>query len=193
MKMGLEKELIKLSKLILNCKKCHLHSTRKNAIPGEGPPDPQIMFVGEAPGRMEDIGGRPFVGRAGKLFNELLNEVDISRRQIFIGNILKCRPVSIEGRDRRPTKVEISYCSPYLEKQLEIIKPKIVCALGNTSVSYFLKRQGIQPFTIGEVHGREFKMDLFVMIPSYHPAAALYVPDLKNTLREDFKKIRNLV
>ena len=192
MVMRLENEFVKLSKLILNCKKCHLHSTRKNTVPGEGPLNARIMFVGEAPGRMEDIEGRPFVGRAGKLFNELLEEAGLSRRRVFIGNILKCRPVSNEGRDRRPTKVEIGVCSPYLEKQLEIIKPKIICALGLTSATYLLKKQGTRPSTIGEVHGREFRIDSFLIIPSYHPAAVLYVPDLKNSIKEDFKKIRNL-
>lgn len=193
--MDLEEELAQLHERILRCRRCHLSETRKNAVPGEGPITAQVMFVGEAPGRMEDLEGRPFVGRAGRLLDQLLVEAGLERERIFIGNVVKCRPISPEGRDRRPTPEEISTCSPYLDRQIELIKPRILCPMGGTATSYLLEKYGFTPQGISKIHGKLYKVKegILYILPLYHPAAALYLNRLKDVLRKDFQRLKDLM
>lgn len=167
------------------CKKCPLHKGRIHAVPGEGSYKAEIMFIGEGPGRDEDIQGRPFVGAAGKLLTKLIESIGLSRDEVFIANVVKCRPP--ENRD--PLPEEVSACWPYLEQQIKIIKPLLIVTLGRHSMGRFLS--GLK---ISEVHGMPKRTKGFwgekqVYLPLYHPAVALYDPRKKETLLEDFKKI----
>lgn len=186
-------ELSAIATEINNCKRCGLWKFRTNSVPGEGPANPKIMFIGEAPGRNEDLQGRPFVGRAGKLLDELLNYIGVKRNEVFIGNILKDRP----PQNRNPQPEEIKACTPFLDMQLEILKPKIICTLGNFSSAYILEKFGHTAEPISKVHGKSYKVkNLFldlVVIPLYHPAAAIYNPNLKATLMEDFRVIKDFL
>src|SRR6056297_2494154 len=125
-------ELNELNNQIKNCQKCNLHETRSNSVPGQGNPNADIMFVGEAPGFNEDKQGIPFVGRAGKILDKLLQSINLSRENIYIANILKCRP----PQNRNPSQEEIKICTHYLDKQISIIKPKIICTLGNYATQF---------------------------------------------------------
>jgi len=186
-----EKELLKLKEKVLKCKKCDLYKTKTNCVFGEGDFNAKIMFVGEAPGRNEDLQGKPFVGAAGKFLNELLDFIGLRREEIFITNILKCRPPG----NRNPKSNEIKACTPYLDKQIELIKPKIICTLGNFATSYIMKKFGLEPKSMGKIHGKIFKIKNLTqelkIIPLYHPAAAIYNPNMKKILLEDFKKIKS--
>ena len=178
--------LKEISEEIKKCKKCRLWKTRKNTVPGEGPEHSKIMLVGEAPGRDEDIKGRPFVGAAGNVLNKLLKSCDIKRKSIFITSVLKCRPPN----NRKPTADEINECSKYLEKQIKAIKPKIICSLGNISTSYFLNKFGLEKSSIGKIHGKFFKTKDFILVPLYHPAVALYNKNMTEVLTKDFEIVK---
>jgi len=171
------------------CKKCSLYKTRTNVVPGSGPSNAKIVLIGEAPGQFEDIKGEPFVGRAGALLTEILNSVGIKRNEIFITNIVKCRPPG----NRDPLLEEIKVCSPYLDKQLEIIKPKLIISLGRFSMYYLMEKFNLPKESITKAHGKLFTINTLFgplkFIPTYHPAAALYNPNLKSFIFEDFKKI----
>jgi DNA polymerase len=147
------------------------------------------MFVGEAPGRNEDIQGRPFVGRAGILLNELIHSIGLERKDIYITNIIKCRP----PKNRNPLKKEITICKLYLDKQIDIIRPKVIAPLGNFSSSYILEKFNCKCKNIGMIHGKTFDIKIqsfdISIIPLYHPAAAIYNPNLKDLLIRDFKSI----
>ncbi len=171
-----------ITKDIINCTKCALHETRIKPVPGEGSLNAEIMFVGEGPGRNEDRTGRPFVGAAGKFLDELLSGIGLSRKDVFIGNVVKCRPPN----NRVPLLSEIEACKPYLFAQIAIIQPKVICTLGNTPLNTLIAPN----LSIGRVHGQVFEKDGFTFIPLYHPAAALYHNALKDTLREDFRKLK---
>ncbi len=162
------------------CEKCALHFSRKNAVPGEGPADSEIMFIGEGPGFYENEQGRPFVGQAGKFLEELLAEVNLKREQVFITNVVKCRPPG----NRDPLPEELTACNGYLERQIEAIDPCIIVTLGRYSMAKFM------PFArISEVHGRATWVNGRLIVPMYHPAAALHQPSLKTTVVQDFKKL----
>ena len=177
-----------LNEAIKKCKKCDLYKHRKNAVPGEGPENAKIMFVGEAPGRFEDIQGKPFVGAAGKLLNEILQISGIKREEVYITNIVKCRPPN----NRDPTEDEIKKCSPYLDLQISLIKPKLIFTLGRHSSRYLIEKFGGKFPSISSTHGKVFKFNTlignFYIIPVYHPAAAIYNPVLKNSIIEDIKE-----
>ncbi len=186
--------IFKINDEIKNCRKCELWKNRKNAVPGEGNANAVIMFIGEAPGRVEDEQGRPFVGRAGKLLTELIEDVlEIKRSEVYITNVVKCRPPG----NRDPNEKEISTCTRnFLERQIDVINPKIIVGLGNHACSYLLKKYGQKINTVSKVHGKIFevqtlfgKKHLFI---TYHPAAALYNPNIKDVLREDFSKLKEL-
>lgn len=170
---------------IENCHRCPLYKTAINAVPGEGNSKTQIMFIGEAPGRNEDETGRPFVGRAGKLLDQLLLSVNMDRKTVFITSVIKHRP----PKNRQPKTPEIQACKFWLKEQLSIIKPKIIITLGRFGLEYFLPKEKISKVhgTIRKtlVDGR--KMHLF---PLYHPAAGLRSTRSKKTLFEDFKKLK---
>ena len=178
---------------IRNCQKCPLGKLRTNAVPGSGNYGARVMFVGEAPGYWENKKGLPFVGRAGKVLDELLEEIGLNRDEVYITNIVKCRPP--ENRD--PTEDEIKACSPYLDRQIDIIRPKVIVPLGRHSMGYILRKFGFEPGPISKIHGKTFEAHtLFgkiVIMPMYHPAAALYKPPLREELRRDFAKLKAIL
>ncbi len=180
--------LEKIEEEIRNCKRCPLHKGRKNAVPGEGGNKKKIMFIGEAPGRREDELGRPFVGAAGKFLDELLSEINLSREDVYITNVVKCRPPN----NRDPTDEEIALCSPYLERQIEILKPRIICPLGRFAAKYILEKYGFEMSSISKVQGKIFEGEV-IIIPMYHPAAALYHQNLKDDLRRSFKVLSTMI
>jgi len=182
--MDKKSQLDQIQKNILICRKCRLCEQAKNAVPGEGNIDSEIIFIGEAPGQTEDETGRPFVGRAGKLLEALLKEIGYTREQIWIGNIIKHRPP--ENRDPLPD--EIAACKPYLTMQLKIINPKLVITLGRFSMNYFYPEG-----KISLDRGRVVSVDGYNVYPVYHPAAALRNPDMARGLREDFLKIPSVL
>ncbi|HST42811.1 MAG TPA: uracil-DNA glycosylase [Conexibacter sp.] len=171
------------------CTKCPLSETRQTVVFGAGNADADLMFVGEAPGANEDRGGLPFIGQAGRLLDKLLQEVGLERADVFIANVLKCRPPG--NRDPRPAEIET--CRDYLHRQVELIEPKVICTLGNFSTK--LLRD--DPTGISKVHGRAEVQVLgrraVTLLPIYHPAAALYTPSMLDTLRADFAQLPELL
>ena len=181
--------LVELYKEVSACTKCPLHETRTKTVFGAGNADAELMFVGEAPGAEEDRQGLPFVGRAGQLLNQLLEEIELSREQVFIANVLKSRPHG--NRDPQPTEIEA--CQPYLFEQVRLIEPKVVCTLGN----FATKLLSGSPVGITKVRGTPQVHELggrtVFLLPLLHPAAALRTPAMKETLRADFGIIRCLL
>jgi DNA polymerase len=175
-------DLTALARDIHDCRRCPLGFSRTHAVPGVGPASARIMVVGEAPGQNEDQQGEPFVGAAGKLLDQLLRGIGLSRGDVFITNILKCRPPN--NRDPQPD--EVAACSPYLEAQLQLIKPEVVLILGRHALVRLLPGQD----SISRVHGRVIVKDEVTYIPIYHPAAALYNSVLMGPLEQDFKSVR---
>lgn len=173
-------QLAELHALIAVCPDCPLAKTRTHAVPGEGPEDAEVMFVGEAPGFYEDQQARPFVGPAGKFLEELIAAIGLRREQVFICNIIKCRPPN----NRDPLPGEIEACRKWLEQQLELIRPKVVVPLGRYSLQHFLPGQ-----SIGRVHGQRLRRGEVVLVPMYHPAAALHQGSMRRVIEEDFKKL----
>jgi len=175
---------------VIVCRKCELWKTRKNPVPGEGSPNSQIMFIGEAPGYWEDVKGKPFVGAAGKFLDTLLSEAGLSRENVFIGNILKCRP----PKNREPSPDEIEACTPYLNSQIRVIQPEFIVTLGNYSTAYIFSKVALPFNGITRVHGKFYKasiLDMQVTIfPTFHPAAALYHPKYKEQLISDFHTLK---
>jgi len=168
---------------IKDCKKCSLSHSRTKLVFGIGNPNADIVIVGEAPGKNEDLIGEPFVGRGGKLLDKILNSINLNREKVFILNVLKCRPP--ENRDPKPDEIE--KCEPYLKKQLEIIKPKLIIALGRISAMTLLKVKDSLTNMRNKIHKYE-GVDLIV---TYHPAALLRNPNFKRPTWEDFKLIRD--
>ncbi len=173
-----------------SCVRCpELAATRHKVVFGAGNANADLMFIGEAPGASEDEQGIPFVGRAGKLLSQLLQEIGLSREEVFIANTLKCRPPG----NRDPQPVELDNCREYLLRQVELIEPSIICSLGNFSTK--LLRE--DPTGITRLHGRPEVIQLGTravrLYPIYHPAAALYTPRMLETLREDFARLPELL
>jgi len=174
---------------ILSCTRCPLYSSRTRAVPGEGPLNASIMFVGEAPGRSEDLEGRPFVGSAGKLLDSLLSSIGVERGGVYITNVVKCRPPS----NREPFDSEVRACNPYLRRQISIIKPKIIVALGRIAGRTLYEMAGLRWDSIRAARGRVERVrvegvDLMLTV-TFHPAAALYNPGLREELENDFKNV----
>ncbi len=184
-----KEELVSFYNELEDCRKCDLCQTRTTVVFGSGDPDAEIMFVGEAPGFHEDQQGKPFVGRAGKLLDELLEEIGLTRKQVFIANVLKCRPPD----NRDPESGEIDSCKEHLFKQIEIIRPLVICTLGNFST----KLLSGQPDGITKVHGKLKQCTVsdktVYLYPIFHPAAALYTPKMRETLSEDFKRLPSVL
>jgi len=175
----------KLEKEVLQCRKCGLCKTKKNAVFGGGNINADIMFVGEAPGRDEDIQGKPFVGRAGKLLNELLRDVGINREDVYIANCLKCRPPN----NRDPETEEIKACSAYLKQQIALVKPKVIATLGRYSTYELTNKKG----TLGSLRGKTFSFNNIDVIPLYHPAYLLRNPNAAEMFITDLKKIKSAI
>lgn len=179
----------RLAAAIAECRGCPLWMNTSHAVPGEGNPHASLMFIGEAPGKQEDLTGRPFVGRAGRLLDDLLAGIGLSRESVFIANIVKHRPPG--NRDPRPE--EIRACSPYLEEQIRTVGPKVIVTLGRHSSRYVLSRLHVEFDRITEIRGRVYRGVLFgrpvSLIPTLHPAAALYNPGYRQALEEDFRVI----
>ena len=189
--MTKKQKLAEIANRIKKCKKCSLYKSCLHAVPGEGNPNAKIMFIGEAPGEEESRQGRPFVGAAGKFLDELIKKAGFRRKDIFITNVVKCRPPA----NRDPLPQEIETCWGYLETQIEIIKPKLIVTLGRHAMYKFLPER----LKISHDHGKVFKMvekktgRCQVYYPVYHPAAALYQGGLKAVLEKDFRKIPKIL
>jgi len=169
---------------IARCTKCEIAKYRTNAVPGEGAEDADIMFIGEAPGWHEDQRGRPFVGPAGQFLEQLLASIGLKREQVYITNVIKARPAG----NRDPLPIEIQNCRPYLDRQIEIIRPKIIVTLGRYSMAMFFPGK-----SIGKIHGTALKRDGIIYYAMYHPAAALHQQSLRKTIEEDMRKIPSLL
>ena len=192
--MRREEELERIEQSIKACKRCELWKTRTNPVAGAGSLSARILFVGEAPGYYEDLKGEPFVGKAGKVLDDLLASVELQRNDVYIANVLKCRPPG----NRNPTTDEIRACTPYLDAQLEIIQPEIIATLGNFSLAYIFDKFGLRSKKdkISRIHGKVFTVSTIAgikikkIIPLYHPAVATYNPNMKETLIDDFKVLK---
>jgi uracil-DNA glycosylase family 4 len=178
----------KLDAQISECTLCRLSESKTNAVPGSGNiEDPEVVFVGEGPGRNEDLQGKPFVGSGGKLLDQLLSNAGLNREKVFITNIVKCRP----PKNRKPKTDEIETCtSDYLLKQLDILQPKLICTLGATAMEYFTGKT-----KMGENHGKIFRSEKIEIpvLPTYHPASIFHNRPLKDVLQQDLKKIPGLL
>ncbi len=173
-------ELEELYARIASCPDCDLCHTRTHAVPGEGPPNAEVMFVGEAPGFYEDQQARPFIGPAGRFLDELIASAGLRRDQVYITNVIKCRPP--DNRDPLPTEIEA--CRQHLQRQIELIKPKVIVTLGRYSLAWFFPREAI-----GKVHGQTRLRDGIHFLPMYHPAAALHASNMRKVIEEDFRRI----
>jgi DNA polymerase len=165
-----------------NCKRCKLHGTRRSIVFGEGNEKAKLMFIGEGPGYDEDVQGRPFVGRAGQLLTNIIQSIDLRREEVYIANVVKCRP----PQNRNPERDEIESCYPFLLKQIYAIKPKIICALGAFAAQTLLKSEA----KITALRGRFYDFEKIQILPTYHPAFLLRNPERKKEVWEDVKKIR---
>ncbi|MEX0681851.1 MAG: uracil-DNA glycosylase [Dehalococcoidia bacterium] len=173
-------ELATLNAQISACESCGLCKTRTHAVPGEGPSNAEIMFVGEGPGFHEDQQGRPFVGPAGRFLEELLGSIGLSRSDVYIANVVKCRPPG----NRDPLPNEIDSCRPYLLRQIELIDPKLIVTLGRFSLSFFFPQS-----SISKMHGHLQQLNDRHYFHLYHPAAALHAGNLRQVIQQDFAKI----
>ena len=190
-----ETELRKIKEEVLHLSNSPLYKyrTENKYLPviGEGNHGAEIMFVGEAPGENEAKTGRPFCGRAGKVLDDLLNSINLDRKEVYVTNIVKDRPPA----NRDPLPDEIAVYAPFLDRQIEIIKPKVVATLGRFSMQYVMNRYGLEweVAPISTLHGKIFNTEKFKYTPLYHPAAAIYNQHLLSTLKEDFKVLKTVV
>ena len=177
-------ELDKLNDEVRNCRKCELGNLRTNAVPGEGSPAARIMFIGEAPGADEDAQGRPFVGPAGKLLDKMLAAIGFRRDEVFICNVLKCRP----PQNRDPVVDEVAACWPYLRRQVELVAPKAICAFGRFAAQTLLSTEG----SLGRLRGATHEFMGIPVVVTYHPAALLRNQQWKRPAWEDLKVLRRI-
>jgi len=176
--------LADLAREVSICKKCALAQGRTRAVPGEGPENAALMFIGEGPGFHEDQQGRPFVGAAGQFLDELLQSIGLQRADVYITNVVKCRPPG----NRDPQPEEIAACQPYLDRQIALIKPQVIVTLGRYSMARAFPYE-----KISAIHGRPRKVGEIVYVPMFHPAAALHQPSLRNTVEEDFARLPGIL
>lgn len=176
--------LTDLAREVSGCDRCPLAQGRTTAVPGEGPENAAIMFIGEGPGFHEDQQGRPFVGAAGQFLDELLQSIGLQRAEVYITNVVKCRPPS--NRDPQPD--EIAACQSFLDRQIALIKPKVIVTLGRYSMARAFPNE-----KISAIHGRPRKIGEIVYVPMFHPAAALHQPALRKTVEEDFAKLPRIL
>jgi DNA polymerase len=175
-----EQALAQIADEIRVCTRCELHRTRTKSVPGEGPADARVMLIGEAPGWNEDQQGRPFVGAAGKFLEELLAKAGMARDEVFITNVVKSRPPG----NRDPLPDEIAACAPFLERQIEVIDPEVIVTLGRFSMARWFPGE-----RISRIHGQPKRVGRRLIVPMYHPAAALHQQALRATIEEDFSKL----
>ena len=176
--------LLSIRHQIEQCQACPLAAGRLNVVPGEGPADSEIMFIGEGPGFHEDRQGKPFVGPAGNFLDELLGYAGLKRSEVFITNVVKCRPP--ENRDPQPE--ELAACQRYLDAQIAAVNPRIIVTLGRFSMARFIKDG-----KISRIHGYPHKVESRIVVTMYHPAAALHQPTLKDALIQDFSRLRDIM
>jgi len=176
--------LSELNKEIAHCQRCEIAKHRTKAVPGEGPEDAEIMFIGEAPGWHEDQQGRPFVGPAGQFLDQLLASIGLKREHVYITNVIKTRPPG----NRDPLPIEIRNCEEWLERQIEIICPKMIVSLGRYSMAKFFPGK-----SISKIHGTAQKRDNIIYYAMYHPAAALHQQSLRQAIEADMRKIPALL
>lgn len=169
---------------VRNCQRCPLARTRTLAVPGEGPLNAEVLFIGEAPGMNEDKQGRPFVGQAGQFLGELLAAAGLTRDEVYICNVLKCRPPG----NRDPLPNEIEQCRDYLDEQIAIVDPLVIVTLGRYSMSRYFPQQAIS-----RIHGTVKQIDGRYYVPMYHPAAALHQQSLRTTILEDFRGLPGVI
>jgi uracil-DNA glycosylase family 4 len=179
-----EETLTQIARQVSVCQKCNLYSTRKLSVPGEGPANAQIMLIGEGPGFYENEQGRPFVGAAGNFLSELLAKAGLVREEVFITNVVKCRPPG----NRDPQPEELSSCRDYLEQQIATINPLIIVTLGRFSMAMYFPLA-----RIGAAHGQVSTINGRIIVPMYHPAAALHQPPLKSTVERDFIHLGEII
>ena len=182
--MNASDELKAVAQEVSVCTRCDLHHSRKNAVPGEGPADAEIMFIGEGPGFHENEQGRPFVGAAGKYLDELLAKINLKRSDVFIGNVVKCRPPG----NRDPLPQELAACSEYLERQIAAINPKVIVTLGRYSLAHFVPNA-----KISEIHGQAMRVRGRLVVAMYHPAAGLHQRSLMSAIEEDFLRLPEII
>ncbi len=181
---NVEERLAEIAHRVRACTRCDLWRTRTQAVPGEGNPRAEVMFIGEAPGYHEDRQGRPFVGAAGQFLNELLGRAGLRREEVYITNVVKCRPPG----NRDPLPDEIAACAPYLEEQLAAIQPRVIVTLGRYSMARWFPNE-----KISRIHGQARRIGPYVVVPMYHPAAALHQPALKELVEKDFEKLGEII
>lgn len=172
--------LQEVARQVADCERCALHQTRKNSVPGEGPDHAEVMLIGEGPGFYENEQGRPFVGAAGKFLDQLLHQAGLLRKDVFITNVVKCRPPG----NRDPLPEELLACGDYLQRQIDAINPLIIVTLGRFSMARYVPN-----VKISAVHGKPRWVDGRLIVPMFHPAAALHQPALKSSVLEDFAKL----
>ena len=182
--MNSEEVMMEIAEQTAVCTRCKLHYSRKKAVPGSGNPNASIIFIGEGPGFHENQQGLPFVGAAGKFLDELLEIAKLSRDKVFITNVVKCRPPG----NRDPQVEELEACRPYLERQINVINPDMIVTLGRISMSYFVTNG-----KISSIHGKTFWSNGRLIVPMYHPAAALHQPSLKDLVKQDFSRLPGLL
>jgi len=182
--MSAEEVLAQVAKEVVVCEKCTLYHSRKNSVPGEGPANSEIMFIGEGPGFYENEQGRPFVGAAGQFLDQLLGQAGLKRSDVWIGNVVKCRPPG----NRDPQPEELAACDVYLERQIKAINPSIIITLGRYSMGKFMPGA-----KISTVHGQMRKIGERYVIAMFHPAAALHQASLKPAILADFAKLPELL
>ena len=182
--MNAEETLTQIAREVATCTNCALHYSRKKAVPGEGPAQAEIMFIGEGPGFHENEQGRPFVGAAGQFLDQLLQQAGVTRADVWIGNVVKCRPPG----NRDPLPEELAACDAYLERQIAAINPSIIVTLGRFSMNKFMPGA-----KISQVHGQMRKVGNRYVIAMFHPAAALHQASLKPAILADFGKLPELL
>ncbi len=182
-RVDLPDDLGTLARMVSECQKCGLCETRTNTVFADGSPRAKLVFIGEAPGRDEDLKGLPFVGRAGQLLDKMIAAIQLRRDEVYICNVLKCRP----PENRTPAPDEVEQCLPYLEQQLALVRPALICALGLSAVQALLKTKS----SMASLRGRTFEYRGIPLIPTYHPAALLRNPGLKREAWEDMQRVRD--
>ncbi len=183
--MDVNKLWDQLNHAVMTCNKCQLCKTRTNSVPGEGNRNADLMFIGEGPGRDEDLSGRPFVGRAGQLLDKMIEAIGLKRDDVYIANIVKCRPPG----NRVPMDIEAQACLPYLRRQVYLVRPRVIVCLGATAVRYVIDKKA----SITGIRGQWIERKGYWILATYHPAALLRDPAKKYDAWEDFKKIRDKI